>query len=67
MERGKFKDPGKQERLNNYKTQFKGGNSVILLWHECTVKNSGRQILCLQQQSEQQKFKISTPYGSLEF
>ncbi len=28
MERGKFKDPGKQERLNNYKTQFKGGNPV---------------------------------------
>ena len=30
MERGRSKDPGKQERLDNYKAQFKNGETKMV-------------------------------------
>ena len=36
MERGKSKDPGKQERLDGYKAQFKDGKGVV--WPSCRVE-----------------------------
>ena len=30
MERGRSKDPGKQERLDNYKAQFKNGKTKMV-------------------------------------
>ena len=37
MERGKSKDPGKQERLDNYKAQFKNGKKKWVRYDEGAV------------------------------
>ena len=37
MERGKSKDPGKQERLDNYKAQFKNGKKKWVRYDEGAI------------------------------
>ena len=49
MERGRSKDPGKQERLDNYKAQFKNGKKKWVRYDEGAILysmgiNSFRQL-----------------------
>lgn len=37
MERGRSKDPGKQERLDNYKAQFKNGKKKWVRYDEGAI------------------------------
>ena len=37
MERGRSKDPGKQERLDNYKAQFKNGKKKWIRYDEGAI------------------------------
>jgi len=37
MERGRSKDPGKQERLDNYKAQFKNGKKRWVRYDEGAI------------------------------